>query len=96
MPSQRLRLEESGYSEAIAYDFDLAVMQLASTIERKAQETEQVPVADNREKPPDGFHFEQKPRYELRDLLVERPATTGDDAGDVDTELFAHLPTAHL
>lgn len=94
MPSDRLRLEANGVPEAVAYDFDFAVAMLASTMEARLRETVQVEV-ENGPKPTKGYHFEQRPKYTLAQLLFEPETGAEDDDGEL-PDVFAGLPAALL
>lgn len=76
------------------YDFGQAVMTLASTIEAKARETETVEVEDG-PKAPKGYHFEQKPKHTLRELLLEASGA-GDANDEALPDELTQLPTAWL
>ena len=82
MPSQRLKLTQRGFSEATAYDFDLAIMSYALSIESALHETVDTLERD-KDRAPKGMHHAVKPRYTLRELLTERTTPSDDEPIDI-------------
>ena len=99
MPSERLRLERSGFSAATAYDFDRSVAMLGRVIDNKLKET----VKRHVSKPPDppkGMVVEHVPKYTLRQLLYDVQDDGEDERWREDDtpapDALQHLPTSFL
>lgn len=96
MPSERMRLEASGFSAATAFDFDRAVATLGRVIDAKMRETTPVKVTAL-PAPEKGKAWGEQPKYTLRQLLYD--ATEDESWRDDDApvpDALAHLPTAGL
>jgi hypothetical protein len=96
-----MRLEQQGFSEATAYDFDLAVKMMGGAIDAALHETVEVQ-EPQRPNPPKGSVWTQKPKYRLSEILFEHIITARDqrangprDDEQVSTALAA-LPAARL
>ena len=90
-----LELREAGISGPTRFDFDRGVATLARTIEARLNETVEV-LEPLPQSPPKGQHYARKPKYTLRELVLDAPEPDDPDAPmDVDDAL-AHLPAGLL
>lgn len=90
-----LELREAGISGPTRFDFDRGVATLARTIEARLNET--VESWETPPKPPTPGQVQvRKPKYTLRELVLDAPESDDPDAPmDVDDAL-AHLPAGLL
>lgn len=99
MPSERLRLESSGFSAATAYDFDRSVAMLGRVIDAKLKETVPVQVPSLRQ-PEKGKQWGEEPKYTLRQLLYDVQDDGEDERWREDDtpapDALQHLPTSFL
>lgn len=94
MPSERLRLEEHGFSDVTAYQFDKAVATLANRIDQKSRETVPVKVKAL-DDPGKGMAWGQQPKWTMRQLLTDGAGDESEDEGPLPDAILS-LPTAGL